>query len=223
MRNRTDDQVMLAFIRHGATKANEERRYLGKTDEGLSKQGIKELMAQKRRGIYPQIENLFTSPMKRCLQTAQILYPNLQPMVIPEWSETDFGRFEYRNYEDLKDDSEYQTWIDSGGRLPFPEGEGREKFLARCKKGFARMCGELRMGEAAVTELSMVARIFVTENRTTRAKREVMEERHALAGIIVHGGTIMALLGEYCGNGYYDYQVQNGEGFLCSMKGWKRV
>ncbi|MBD5449360.1 MAG: histidine phosphatase family protein, partial [Lachnospiraceae bacterium] len=28
--------MTLVFIRHGATRANAERRYLGRTDEGLS-------------------------------------------------------------------------------------------------------------------------------------------------------------------------------------------
>ena len=36
MRDWTENQIMLVFIRHGATQANKERRYLGKTDESLS-------------------------------------------------------------------------------------------------------------------------------------------------------------------------------------------
>lgn len=190
MRNRTDDQVTLVFIRHGATRANAERRYLGRTDEGLSEEGIRELLSYKRQGVYPKAERLFTSPMKRCLETAQILYPDLSPTVIPEWAETDFGQFEYKNYEELKEDPAYQAWIDSGGVLPFPGGESREEFLVRCERGFFRMRGELQ------------------------------REKSVTAGIIVHGGTIMALLSKYCGNDYYDYQVRNGSGFVCRVKGW---
>ena len=32
MRNRTEDQMILAFIRHGETQANAQRRYLVITD-----------------------------------------------------------------------------------------------------------------------------------------------------------------------------------------------
>ena len=202
MRNRTDDQVTFVFIRHGATKANEEHRYLGRTDEGLSAKGIRELLLYKRQCVYPQVGCLFVSPMKRCLETAQILYPNLSPVVIPEWEETDFGQFEYKNYKELQDDPAYQAWIDSGGMLPFPGGESREEFFVRCEGGFVKMCEELRRKESAVEGMA------------------VAEGIHAAVGIIVHGGTIMAVLSRYCGNDYYDYQVRNGSGYVGRMIGW---
>ena len=44
MRNRTENQIELVLIRHGATKANEERRYLGRTDEELSEKGKEALL-----------------------------------------------------------------------------------------------------------------------------------------------------------------------------------
>lgn len=40
---------MLVFIRHGATQANKERRYLGKTDESLSEEGIEILEIKMAR------------------------------------------------------------------------------------------------------------------------------------------------------------------------------
>ncbi len=94
MRDRTENQIMLAFIRHGATQANKERRYLGKTDESLSEEGIEILESYKMQKLYPDVEYLFTSPMKRCTETAKIIYPTLCPIVIPEWEEINFGQFE---------------------------------------------------------------------------------------------------------------------------------
>lgn len=148
MRNRTEDQIILAFIRHGETQANAQRCYLGRTDEPLSERGIQRLMVYREENRYPRADCLFTSPMKRCVETAGILYPMLKPVVIPEWEEMDFGRFEYKNYEELKKDEQYQRWIDSGGMADFPEGESREAFLARCESGFQRMCGILRQMQA---------------------------------------------------------------------------
>lgn len=200
MRNRAENQVTLAFIRHGETQANRQRRYLGKTDEALSVSGIETLLSYREKNYYPAVEYLFTSPMKRCLETAKILYPELSPVVIPEWEEMDFGRFEYKNYEDLKDDAAYQTWIESGGVLDFPEGEGRQNFIQRCEKGFIRMCGELQR--------------LIRHDFGSNAKDMVR------AGIIAHGGTIMALLSSHGGTDYFDYQAANGRGYLCSMSGW---
>ena len=195
MRDRTEDQIMLAFIRHGATQANKERRYLGKTDESLSEEGIGLLESYKMQKLYPDVEYLFTSPMKRCMETAKIIYPMLCPIVISEWEEIDFGRFEYRDHEELKDDTEYQEWLRSGGTLDFPEGESRKDFILRCRSGFIRMCNELSQA--------------VGQNAN----------KPVYAGMIVHGGTIMSLLSLYAGNDYFDYQVSNGRGYVCRLIG----
>lgn len=195
MRNRTEDQVTLVFIRHGETQANRERRYLGRTDEGLSESGIEILRAYKEKKNYPAVEYLFSGPMKRCMETAKILYPDLCPVVIPEWTEIDFGRFEYKNYEELSNDRQYQAWLDSGGMRAFPGGESREAFIRRCESGFIRMCGIL-----------------------CKAAGQKGDEP-VRAGLIVHGGTIMALLSSYGEGQYFDHQVSNGRGYLCQMRG----
>ena len=148
MRYRTENQITLVWIRHGETKANQEQRYLGRTDEDLSEKGIETLLSYKKQNFYPKVTHLFTSPMKRCVETGAVLYPELSPVVIPEWREMDFGQFEYKNYEELKDDVRYQAWIDSGGALDFPGGESRENFILRCEKG-AVNCSNwpVRMGK----------------------------------------------------------------------------
>lgn len=191
MWNRTENQIELVLIRHGETKANSERRYLGRTEEGLSEEGLAALRACKRQKYYPDIAYLFSSPMKRCLETAAVLYPNLVPSVIPEWKEMDFGRFEYKNYQELKQDAAYRKWIESNGTAAFPGGESREVFCRRCEMGLQRMCRELR--QETEGPKGMAARV----------------------GAVVHGGTIMALLGGHSGNRYFDFQVSNGRGYLC--------
>lgn len=35
--------MKIIFIRHGQTKGNEEKRYIGRTDESLSQKGIEEI------------------------------------------------------------------------------------------------------------------------------------------------------------------------------------
>ncbi|MDE7201783.1 MAG: histidine phosphatase family protein [Lachnospiraceae bacterium] len=195
MRDWAENQIMLAFIRHGVTQANKERRYLGKTDESLSEEGIEILESYKMQKLYPDVEYLFTSPMKRCTETAKIIYPTLCPIIIPEWEEINFGQFEYRNYEELKDDAEYKEWLSSEGTLDFPEGESSKDFILRCKSGFIRMCNELSqiVGQDANTLVSV--------------------------GMIVHGGTIMSLLSLYAEKDYFDYQVSNGRGYACRLTG----
>lgn len=134
------------LIRHGSTEGNLSGRYIGKTDEGLCTEGAELLQKRREEGAYPEADIVFSSPMKRCVQTAGIIFPGKNVTVIPELSECDFGIFENKNYEELKDVPQYQLWMESGGKDGFPGGESREGFAGRILEGFeraVRMCGGL--------------------------------------------------------------------------------
>lgn len=192
MRNWTENQINLIFIRHGETPSNALGRYLGRGEEDLSEAGREKLLYQKEMGKYPKADILFSSPMKRCTQTAELLYGGKALVLIEEWREIDFGSFEGKNYKELDGDADYQAWIDSNGELPFPGGESREEFLIRCQKGLQKAWKELLKNVGTVP---------------------------FNAAAVVHGGTIMALLSCYCkGGSYYDYQCKNAEGYVCSLK-----
>lgn len=189
MWNGTDSEIEVLWIRHGMTKANKEHRYLGKTDEALSTEGKKALLAQwkTKTDLLSSVDKIYCSPMKRCVETAELLFPQNQDyQVISQWQEMDFGRFEYRNYKELNGDPDYQAWIDSGGTLPFPEGESRDEFIQRSMEGWKSVCSELR-----------------AEQQLGHPIRRIC--------CIVHGGTIMAVLSTLLGGDYYDYQIGNGE------------
>lgn len=175
-------EMEIYWLRHGKTKSNEEHRYLGKTDEGLTEAETERLQAKKVPEAW-QTFPLFSSPMKRCRQTAELLFQK-EPLLIPEWVEMDFGLFEGKNYQDLKGDAYYQRWIDSDGTLPFPQGESREAFLQRSRKGLERM-------------------LFLLD-------KDGMPDK---AVAVVHGGTIMAVLSELTGREYFSFQVPNGGGY----------
>lgn len=191
---RTGDQteIRLTLIRHGATLSNKEGRYLGKSDESLSPEGIGILEKAVTDGHYPAADLLFSGPMKRCLETAQILYPGQAPILIPEWTEMDFGTFEGHNYKELSGDPDYQRWIDSGGTLPFSEGESREEFIRRSIAGYENMLRYMK----SIWERSAVS-----------------EQSDRSVSAVVHGGTIMALLSHFLGGEYFDYQVKCGQGY----------
>ncbi len=132
--------MTLTLIRHGATPGNAEKRYIGKTDEALSDAGIREVQQLKAAGHYPATPELvFSSPLKRCVETAKILYPTAAVTVIDTLREMDFGEFEGRNYAELNGNPRYQAWIDSGGIIAFPGGEDRAAFIDRCVRGLKEL------------------------------------------------------------------------------------
>ena len=191
----TQTEIRLTLIRHGTTLSNKEGRYLGKTDEALSPDGIGALEKSVADRIYPTADVLFSGPMKRCLETAGILYPGQTPIVIPEWTEMDFGAFEGHNYQELSGNPAYQRWIDNGGTLPFPEGESREEFIRRSVAGYEKMVYHMK-------------RIWERSAASGQRDRKIQN-----VSAVVHGGNVMALLAHFLGGEYFDYQVKCGQGY----------
>jgi len=132
--------MKLIFIRHGKTAGNLEKRYIGRTDEPLCHEGISEISARK----YPQADIIVSSSMKRCVQTAEIIYPNRKIICAPKLRETDFGDFEGKNYSELSDSADYRSWIEGGANSAPPSGESRADFCRRCCEEFIRITSEYR-------------------------------------------------------------------------------
>ena len=185
----------LILIRHGKTTGNLLGRYIGsRTDEPLCDEG-REGLAGKQ---LPEVERLYVSPMKRCVETAEILWPGFDQkkmQKVTDLRECDFGDFENKNYKELSGNGDYQAWIDSNGTLPFPNGESMDAFKSRCLEAFARI----------VEEVSGAEQEWIASGKTGIFR----------AGIVVHGGTIMAILEQYGypKAAYFDYQVKNGCGY----------
>lgn len=185
----------LILIRHGKTAGNLLGRYIGsRIDEPLCDEGREGLAGKK----LPEVERLYVSPMKRCVETAEILWPGFdrkKMQKVTDLRECDFGDFENKNYKELSGNGDYQAWIDSNGTLPFPNGESMDAFKSRCLEAFARI----------VEDVSGAEQEWIASGKTGIFR----------AGIVVHGGTIMAILEQYGypKAAYFDYQVKNGCGY----------
>lgn len=179
--------MRIIFIRHGKTAGNLEKRYIGRTDEPLCETGAAEIGLRD----YPDCEIVISSPMKRCIQTAEMIYPGKNITVCNDLRECDFGDFEGRNYIELNGNIVYQKWIDSNGKMPFPNGESHEKFTDRCAAAFENMIGSF-------SEYSAIS--FVLHGGSIMA----ILEKYAVPK-----------------RGFYDYQVKNGCGFLTEFDGKK--
>ena len=80
------------------TEGNSHQRYIGVTDEPLCEEGRKLL----EKFTYPAVQALFVSPLKRCRETASILFPKGEQRIVPLLAECDFGEFENKNYKELQ-------------------------------------------------------------------------------------------------------------------------
>ena len=186
--------MRVVFIRHLCTPGNEKRQYIGRTDEDLSEQAVEEFRRRQEKSIgalYPSVQRIIASPLKRCIRTAELIYPGQEICTEPMIRECDFGKYEQKTYEDLKNEPEYIRWMESGGMTVFPGGEEQTSFRRRCVDGVKRWIARL------------------------------LEDGADSAAFVVHGGTIMAVLSELAEDKheFYHWQVENGGGYGAEVTG----
>ena len=116
---------------------------------------------------YPGTQVVFTSPLKRCTETAKILYPEQNPLVIDNLSECNFGEWEGKTADELKNDPDFKKWLAGDSSVKPPRGESNADFTRRVCKMFE----------------SIVEGLMKTG--TTESV------------IVTHGGVIMTLLAVY--------------------------
>ncbi|MBR1699252.1 MAG: histidine phosphatase family protein [Bacteroidales bacterium] len=158
----------LHFIRHGMTTGNEEGRYVGHQDLSLSLQGEEELRYLKDTCIYPDPPVVFTSPLKRCTETCNILFPEAKPVVMHELIEYNFGEFEGHTAEELQQYEEFSAWLSGGMDAAPPHGESNAEFGERIRSALESIVDGLM--KTGITE----------------------------AAIVTHGGIISVLMALYC-------------------------
>lgn len=101
----------LYFFRHGITKGNLNAQYIGHTDLPLTTDSINELHSIKAKYHYPKVDAVFSSPLKRCKDSAEIMFPDNTIITIDDFIEYNFGEFEQCTADDLKDNEDFKNWI----------------------------------------------------------------------------------------------------------------
>ncbi len=144
------------LIRHGKTLANEQHLYCGSTDISLSDAGRKKLCELH----YSIAETAFvTSGMRRANETLQCLFGDVPFRVEERFREVDFGLFEMRSYEQLKDDADYQMWLSGNNEQNIPpQGESGAQMKKRALEAF----GEVQHDTVIVTHGGVIAAIMET-------------------------------------------------------------
>lgn len=185
--------MKILLIRHGKTEGNERKLYTGKTDEALSLAGITELQHYKGEGIYPLVDAVYTSPMKRCLESRELIYPKVPFSLISEISECDFGEFEGKSYQDLSDRQDYIKWVD--GKQAPPGGEKTVDFKRRVWNGFEKIL------DNAFQENRETVAIFLHGGSVMVIMEKLSQKPES----------------------FYEHQVKNGHGFCFEMNetGWR--
>jgi alpha-ribazole phosphatase len=154
----------IQFIRNGLTEGNVSGKYIGHIDEPLSDEGIKQINQMKQDYKYPAVDAVFSSPLSRCTQTAKLIYPDREPLVIDGLIEYNFGEFEGKTVEELQNHPVFPDWLAGKKDVQPPFGESNDEFANRLATAFIKIVDSLI--ETGITH----------------------------SAIVTHGGVIMALM-----------------------------
>ena len=149
--------MSIYLIRHGKTRANEDHLYCGSTDLPLSPAGLAELR-ELRYDIHPT--RFVTSGMRRTDETLKALFGNVPFTADARFREVDFGSFEMKSYDMLKDDPAYQAWItgDNEANVP-PQGESGVQMTRRAWAAYQEIA-ERGQNSVLVTHGGVIAAIM---------------------------------------------------------------
>ena len=147
------------LLRHGMTADNALGRYQGRRDTPLSPEGVRAL---RPADFSPA--TVYVSPLRRAVQTAQILFPAAALVTVGDLAEMDFGDFDGRTADEMAGDPAYRAWVEQGCSTRCPNGETRAEFCSRSCRAFAAL-----------------------------VEQTAAEGRESLV-IVAHGGTLRAVM-----------------------------
>lgn len=127
------------LFRHGLTKGNLNAQYIGHTDLALTTDSISNLKSIKAHKHYPDVDAVFSSPLKRCMDSAKIMFPKSNILVIDDFIEYNFGEFEGLTAEELKDNADFKNWLHGDIYAAAPFGESNAQFSHRICDAFEKV------------------------------------------------------------------------------------
>ncbi len=217
----------IVFIRHGTTTGNINKLYYGSTDVPLAAVGIDELRERKSWGLYPDAPHAeyYTSGMLRAEQSFEIIYggdkgetldsdenitvgsriASEAHEIIEEFRELDFGDFEMKRYDELKDEEEYVKWISGNDKSKAPpNGESLTDFRKRVLRGFDKL---KRKHDRQALNLSD-------------------RQEEALSICVCHGGVISGILSHHWpeeNKNFFQWIPNPGHGYVLTVEAGELV
>lgn len=157
--------MRLILTRHGETEWNLLHKTQGRTDTVLTETGREQARAFSRRLAGVELECVYTSPLKRARETAEILAePHGVPVVDDDaLMELAFGAWEGLTFTEIGENftKELEVWSDAPNACVIPGGEPFSELFARCGE-FLRRINERHDGTIAAVSHSVPTKLIAS-------------------------------------------------------------
>ncbi|MCU0821717.1 MAG: alpha-ribazole phosphatase [Spirochaetes bacterium] len=134
-------KLEVLLIRHGETDLNREGRFAGTTDTGLNKTGKKQIKNLRKKLKNENIEMIYSSNLKRCIETVKILNLKAGVNYSNKLQEMNFGRWEKLNFKEIEMNyrNEVEKWKTDWINYVIPKGESFAEMSKRVIDEFERI------------------------------------------------------------------------------------
>lgn len=131
--------MKLLLVRHGQTRFNVERRFLGRTDLDLDEEGCRQAFFLSQ--IYRGQGRVYSSPLRRATHTAEGLG---SPILVPGLMEMDMGELEGLSREEMEArfPGLLTTWFEDPTHFRPPGGETLAETQERGWQALQAILGE---------------------------------------------------------------------------------
>jgi len=131
----------IVLIRHGETEGESSIRFHGANDVALNAVGRRQAREARASMLDESWDLVVASSLTRAWQTAEIIAPDHDVQLEPDFREIDFGRWEGLTREEIaeRDPDLFATWQAKRPGFEFPDGERRGDFRARVERGLERL------------------------------------------------------------------------------------
>ena len=179
--------VTICLLRHGETIYNADgNRYCGRTDIDLSLNGMAQAqrMMNNLRGHH--FDAIFSSPLRRAMQTAQIASGNVDNMITDDrLIEIDFGQWEGQRPEEFQnaDPETWNNWLtDPENNKAGGTGESGKEVIDRLNSFYAELFENYKGKKVLIVAHNGVNRFFLCSKLGIPLKnyRRIVQENSSL-------------------------------------------
>lgn len=179
----------ITLIRHGQTRWNNKKRYLGCTDIDLDAIGKKQAIKTKKKLENEEFNTIYSSDLKRAYHFAEIIFKKQVIHKTPDLRELNFGIFEGKTHEEIMSTHGliYNQWLNNPFKIQIPDGEGLREFKTRITKVFEKIISGHKGESIGIVTHAGPIRIILND---IMKKQDVWEPLPKLASIhmIEHDG-----------------------------------
>jgi alpha-ribazole phosphatase/probable phosphoglycerate mutase len=156
------------LIRHGETENAHEMRYKGNINVPLSDNGsmqigrLADFLAQ-----HTTLNFVYSSPLSRTQNSAEIIAQryHIQPIVVPQLREIDFGSWEGMNFEEVREKypDEFDVWANDPLKQGPVNGETILQVRDRVMEAMEQILANNRNQNIAVVAHGAVNRVIIAQ------------------------------------------------------------